>query len=109
MLLMDNRKRIQLAISVLPVGAIVSCVGKLIPVCGCLAPDKRQHRRPPGGALIKTALLKMSKAFECVDTKLLESRQVAAREQTIPSCWLLVFEFHEKHLLITFRWLSLPL
>lgn len=28
---MDNRKRIQLAISVLPRGAIVSCAGKLIP------------------------------------------------------------------------------
>ncbi|KAL7740906.1 hypothetical protein ACLKA6_014068 [Drosophila palustris] len=67
MLLMDNRKRIQLAISVLPVGAIVSYVGKLNPVCGCLAPGKRQHRRPPpGGALIKTALCKMSKTFKCV-------------------------------------------
>jgi len=70
---MDNRKRIQLAISVWPVGAIVSCVGKLIPVCGCLAPGKRQHhRRPPGGALIKTALRKMSKTFKCEQTNLAE-------------------------------------
>lgn len=108
MLLMDNRKRIQLAISVLPCGAIVSCAGKLIPVspfrsrCGCLGicPVNRRRRQVAPSlnctANPKFAARRMSKTFKMRE-------KLAAQGISLRFLQLLVCALHKRNLLITFR------